>query len=133
MIKRKNERKVHQVNATPRQEHVVDVGVVDFKGRRIGYLWQIWQADFVDAPEGDSNYYVVGDDELGHWYLGYCSPTRDGKTFGAYSRLPMQRTRAALEAAILKRVGEGTARYRKQFGTTSATVGPVADKAPVTP
>jgi hypothetical protein len=99
-------------NVTERSVQVIDFGLVDQKGRKIGMEIYTWEQDFVEVPQDSTSWYRI---PVGHYFIVRGSATRDGQVFGAYQYPIEFKTIEERDAYIEKRIASTKKRYEKTF------------------
>lgn len=95
----------------------VDIGLVDEKGRQIGFAVARWTVTVETAPADRSWYPLAGEYAVGTaLFVSNVVPTRDGNAYGACQRDAYSDTAAAREVVIAKKLAAGTKRYAKKVG-----------------
>ena len=91
---------------------VVDFGILDSKGRAIGYAVRRYRETITAVERAPGTFGAVCNPEnLGAWECASAHVTRDGTAFGASHRDLRARTVDDLEAMISDRIAAARARY----------------------
>jgi hypothetical protein len=106
----------------PLDEGAIQYGIVDQKGRSVGYQWNIRQVHYTELAEGEKHYgfYIREDDLPMDMVQLWGRPTRDGKGYGpSFNRTEFVTLEAARRAAV-KRVEQARKRDTKKFAKVPA-------------
>lgn len=102
-----NSRTVHREPA----QHV-DFGMTDERGRAVGFVVHRWTLETTPAPAGQVS---GGLREPGTWFVVGTCPTRNGKEFGASTRLGEYRTADERDREAARRTEAARKRYAKKL------------------
>jgi hypothetical protein len=98
----------------PGNNRLVDFGLTDAKGRKIGVIVCTYSLEVAEAPQ-DWKGCFYDHLEVGQVIGVRIDASRDNCTFGACQPCQYFKTQAEADAAIAKRVKSTRARYAKQF------------------
>lgn len=91
-----------------------DFGVVDDKGRMIGYQIKLFDVEYVAFVEGD-NYAYCNSHQPGKYFAFYPHATRNGNTYGACQQKQEYSTKAEREEAIKKYIDSARKRNQRKI------------------
>src|SRR4051812_11649807 len=95
----------------------VDIGLVDDKGRKIGFAVMRWTVTVEAALAGRSWFTAAGEYAVGTvLFASRVTAARDGIAHGACQPDAYSATAAEMNAVIAKKIAAGTKRYAKKFG-----------------
>lgn len=89
-----------------------DFGLVDSKGRKIGYRWKIYKAKSEVVQEARSWITLSWDNT--EWFLAHTQATKNGDKFGALTATIYGKTEKEVRDAVQKRMIGAETRYKKQ-------------------
>jgi hypothetical protein len=91
-----------------------DFGIVDHKGRMIGYCIKLFEVEYVEYVEGDSFDYC-NRSSPGKFFAFYPQATRNGNSYGACQQSKKYSTNIEREEAIQKYIESAKKRNQRKF------------------
>jgi hypothetical protein len=100
-------------------EHT-DFGLVDDRGRKIGYAASYHEVDYVEAP-AEGHWYCTK--PVGHYFYARVHATRNGASYGSVNPEIEGASVEELRKVVAKKLAAAKKRYAKQFAAANAPKG----------
>jgi len=111
-----DDRPIYDRKLTPLYSGATHFGFYDKKAAFVGYSWQVFTAVYTPVKEGALSGYILRDGLPREHIMIAANPTRDGKSYGAWTGYLHCLSKAEAEKLIDKRIAQARKRDTKKFG-----------------
>ncbi len=92
-----------------------DFGILDSKGRMIGFCIKIFDVEYVEFSQDVANVMYYSNKPVGKYFAFQPHATRNGKTYGACQQDQEYLTKSERDAAIQKYIESAKKRNQRKF------------------